>query len=139
MPQISLQQIAKRSQQQRSQVSTLQCLRGVRLCDFYVGNHLLVAPQCSSKRAFDAHMRTRPARGGGGRMNAVCLHLSTAIVIKAQLLDSLYGTERGLSASSELRGEISELISQLEAANPNSEDPNDVRRHCNLCLTAPSL
>jgi PAP_fibrillin len=41
------------------------------------------------------------------------------------LLDSLYGTERGLSASSELRGEISELITQLEAANP-SDAPNQV-------------
>lgn len=42
------------------------------------------------------------------------------------LLDSLYGTERGVAASSEVRGEISELITQLEAANPSS-DPNDVR------------
>lgn len=40
------------------------------------------------------------------------------------LLDSLYGTERGLSVSSELRGEISELISQLEAANPD-DNPNE--------------
>ena len=40
------------------------------------------------------------------------------------LLDSLYGTERGLSVSSELRGEISELITQLEAANPD-DNPNE--------------
>lgn len=38
--------------------------------------------------------------------------------IKAALLDSLYGTERGLSARSEVRAEINELISQLEAKNP---------------------
>jgi PAP_fibrillin len=42
------------------------------------------------------------------------------------LLDSLYGTERGLSASSELRGEISELITQLEAAN-SDDTPNEAR------------
>lgn len=38
---------------------------------------------------------------------------------QAQLLDSLFGTERGLSASSEVRAEINELITQLEAKNPN--------------------
>lgn len=40
-------------------------------------------------------------------------------VQQAQLLDSLFGTERGLSASSEVRAEINELITQLEAKNPN--------------------
>jgi len=39
--------------------------------------------------------------------------------IKAALIDSLYGTERGLTARSEVRAEINELISQLEAKNPN--------------------
>jgi len=38
--------------------------------------------------------------------------------LKAALLDSLYGTERGLSARSEVRAEINELISQMEAQNP---------------------
>lgn len=38
--------------------------------------------------------------------------------VKAALLDSLYGTERGLTAKSESRAEINELISQLEANNP---------------------
>ncbi|CAK0784351.1 hypothetical protein CVIRNUC_007555 [Coccomyxa viridis] len=41
--------------------------------------------------------------------------------LKAQLLDSLFGTERGLSASSEVRAEINELITQLEAKSPNSD------------------
>lgn len=50
-----------------------------------------------------------------------------AAELKAVLLDSLYGTDRGMSASAELRGEISELISQLEAANPNKNDPNDAQ------------
>jgi PAP_fibrillin len=33
--------------------------------------------------------------------------------LKAQLLDSLFGTERGLSASSEGRAEINEIITQV--------------------------
>ena len=45
--------------------------------------------------------------------------------MKAALLDSLFGTERGLSASSELRAEINELITQLEAGSPNAA-PNEV-------------
>ncbi|KAF6253398.1 astaxanthin vesicles associated protein [Scenedesmus sp. NREL 46B-D3] len=42
----------------------------------------------------------------------------SAADIKAALLDSFYGTERGLSARSEVRAEINELITQLEAKNP---------------------
>lgn len=38
---------------------------------------------------------------------------------QAQLLDSLFGTERGLAATSEVRAEINELVTQLEACNPN--------------------
>eukprot|EP01024_Parvocaulis_polyphysoides_P041396 TRINITY_DN37951_c0_g2_i1.p1 TRINITY_DN37951_c0_g2~~TRINITY_DN37951_c0_g2_i1.p1 ORF type:complete len:325 (-),score=37.19 TRINITY_DN37951_c0_g2_i1:162-1136(-) len=38
--------------------------------------------------------------------------------LKAALLDSLHGTDRGVSASSEVRAEINELIAQLEAKNP---------------------
>lgn len=40
-------------------------------------------------------------------------------VLKKQLVDSFYGTNRGLSATSETRAEIVELITQLEAKNPN--------------------
>ncbi|KAK4421373.1 Light-induced protein, chloroplastic [Sesamum alatum] len=39
-------------------------------------------------------------------------------ILKRQLVDSFYGTNRGLSASSETRAEIVELITQLEAKNP---------------------
>lgn len=39
-------------------------------------------------------------------------------LLKKRLVDSFYGTNRGLSASSETRGEIVELITQLEAKNP---------------------
>ncbi|KAF8071169.1 YPTC6 [Scenedesmus sp. PABB004] len=42
----------------------------------------------------------------------------SAADIKAALLDSFYGTERGLAARSEVRAEINELITQLEAKNP---------------------
>lgn len=38
--------------------------------------------------------------------------------LKKQLTDSFYGTNRGLSASSETRAEIVELITQLESKNP---------------------
>lgn len=39
--------------------------------------------------------------------------------LKRALVDSFYGTDRGLKASSETRAEIVELITQLEAKNPN--------------------
>lgn len=38
--------------------------------------------------------------------------------LKKALVDSFYGTDRGLSATSETRAEIVELITQLEAKNP---------------------
>ncbi|KDP20693.1 hypothetical protein JCGZ_21164 [Jatropha curcas] len=40
--------------------------------------------------------------------------------LKKQLVDSFYGTDRGLTASSETRAEIVELITQLEAKNPTA-------------------
>lgn len=39
--------------------------------------------------------------------------------LKKALVDSFYGTDRGLKATSETRAEIVELITQLEAQNPN--------------------
>ena len=38
--------------------------------------------------------------------------------LKKALVDSFYGTDRGLKATSETRAEIIELITQLEAKNP---------------------
>lgn len=38
--------------------------------------------------------------------------------LKNKLKELLYGTDRGLNASSETRAEIVELITQLEAKNP---------------------
>lgn len=39
-------------------------------------------------------------------------------ILKKRLVDAFYGTNRGLTASSETRAEIVELINQLEAKNP---------------------
>lgn len=46
--------------------------------------------------------------------------------IKLVLLDSFWGTERGLNASSDTRAEINELITQLEARNPTPM-PNEAQ------------
>jgi hypothetical protein len=48
--------------------------------------------------------------------------------IKAALLDSFWGTDRGLSASTDVRADINELITQLEAKTP-VENPTQVHRH----------
>ncbi|CAL9195026.1 unnamed protein product [Musa hybrid cultivar] len=44
--------------------------------------------------------------------------VSEAGELKKKLIDLLYGTDRGLKASSETRAEILEVITQLEAKNP---------------------
>lgn len=38
--------------------------------------------------------------------------------LKRALVDTVYGTELGFRAGSEIRAEVSELVTQLEAANP---------------------
>ncbi|KAJ7513704.1 hypothetical protein O6H91_23G011400 [Diphasiastrum complanatum] len=53
-----------------------------------------------------------------GAAVAVAEELSGVADLKKALIDSLYGTERGLRASSETRAEIFELIAQLELKNP---------------------
>lgn len=45
--------------------------------------------------------------------------------LKRCLLDSVYGSELGFRASADVRAEVSELVSQLEAANP-FPNPTDV-------------
>jgi hypothetical protein len=45
--------------------------------------------------------------------------------LKAALLDSFWGTNRGLTASTESRADINELITQLEAKSPCS-NPTEV-------------
>ncbi|KAI4371160.1 hypothetical protein MLD38_019426 [Melastoma candidum] len=45
--------------------------------------------------------------------------LEEVVSLKKALVDSFYGTDRGLRASSETRAEIVELITQLEGKNPN--------------------
>ena len=54
-----------------------------------------------------------------------CAEAQPGVSLQAQLTDSLFGIDRGLTADSELRAEISELISTLEARNP-TQAPNDV-------------
>eukprot|EP00803_Ostreobium_quekettii_P000787 evm.model.scf_601.1 EVM.evm.TU.scf_601.1 scf_601:2427-5142(+) len=53
-----------------------------------------------------------------GAVTAIAVPPMTATDLKAALLDSLFGTERGLNAKGETKAEINELISQLEAKNP---------------------
>ncbi|PKU63278.1 chromoplast-specific carotenoid-associated protein C1, chromoplastic [Dendrobium catenatum] len=43
---------------------------------------------------------------------------SVTAELKRKLLDQLFGTDRGLKATSETRAEVNELITQLEAKNP---------------------
>ncbi|MCI25592.1 plastoglobulin-1 chloroplastic-like, partial [Trifolium medium] len=38
--------------------------------------------------------------------------------LKRALVDTVYGTELGFRAGSEVRAEVSELVAQLEASNP---------------------
>ena len=64
--------------------------------------------------------------------------LHMLILLQAVLLDSFYGTDRGLTVTSEARAEISELITQLEAKNPTPA-PTEVRTlammyQCNTCF-----
>ncbi|KAK7252506.1 hypothetical protein RIF29_36491 [Crotalaria pallida] len=54
-----------------------------------------------------------PADGDGGELEG----------LKRALVDTVYGTELGFRAGSEIRAEVSELVTQLEAANPT---PNPV-------------
>jgi hypothetical protein len=65
--------------------------------------------------------------GGDANGNSSATAMSTE-ELKAALLDSFYGTERGLSAGLESRAEIAELLAQLEAANPPPEDPAEALR-----------
>ncbi|CAK9878794.1 unnamed protein product [Sphagnum jensenii] len=50
--------------------------------------------------------------------NAVTDENADVVELKQRLIDSLYGTQRGLRASSDTRAEVIELITQLEAKNP---------------------
>lgn len=53
-----------------------------------------------------------------GSVATVVEEVSGIVELKKALVDSLIGTDRGLKASSEVRAEIVELITQLEAKNP---------------------
>ena len=78
------------------------------------------ACQQASTRGCGRHNPAASERARQGcRLDGVLRGSLRLLPEQAQLLDSLFGTERGLSASSEVRAEINELITQLEAKNPN--------------------
>ncbi|KAL1358580.1 hypothetical protein HN51_003840 [Arachis hypogaea] len=54
----------------------------------------------------------------GGYSGVAVVEETEAGRLKKALVDSFYGTDRGLKASSDTRAEIVELITQLEAKNP---------------------
>ncbi|PHU08689.1 putative plastid-lipid-associated protein 3, chloroplastic [Capsicum chinense] len=58
-----------------------------------------------------------------GRLTAVVVQEERVAELKRSLIDTVYGTDFGLKASSEVRAEALELVAQLEAANPT---PNPV-------------
>ncbi|XP_027360449.1 plastoglobulin-1, chloroplastic [Abrus precatorius] len=61
--------------------------------------------------------------------------------LKRALVDTVYGTELGIRAGSEVRAEVSELVTQLEAANPTLapvEEPALLNGNWVLLYTASS-
>mmetsp|Transcript_363 Transcript_363/g.974 ORF Transcript_363/g.974 Transcript_363/m.974 type:complete len:329 (-) Transcript_363:1236-2222(-) len=85
-----------------------------------------VAPMSTSKRSSTmaraaAEAEPNASNDNEGFYEAVSVGMDDSMSLpdlKAALLDSLYGTERGLSARSEVRAEINELISQMESMSP---------------------
>lgn len=73
-------------------------------------------PNASSDDA-TASSSARPEVSGEEEEEAEVIEAEVDAV-KSRLLDSFYGTNRGLSASSKTRAEVNELISRLEAMNP---------------------
>lgn len=73
-------------------------------------------------RATDAEDEWGPEVGERGSALSVAEEAIEAVEeterLKRSLADSLYGTDRGLNASSETRAEIGDLITQLESKNP---------------------
>ncbi|OEL30120.1 putative plastid-lipid-associated protein 2, chloroplastic [Dichanthelium oligosanthes] len=71
----------------------------------------------------DAEDEWGPEPDGGPAVTAAVAEApapeaSEVAELKARLKEALYGTERGLRASSETRADVVELITQLEARNP---------------------
>ncbi|VVB12109.1 unnamed protein product [Arabis nemorensis] len=73
-------------------------------------------------RVTDAEDEWGPEKGERGSALSVAEEAIESVQeterLKRSLADSLYGTDRGLSASSETRAEIGDLITQLESKNP---------------------
>lgn len=69
----------------------------------------------------------RSAVAVGAAVAAAATQDAEVLGLKMALLDSFWGTDRGLAASSDSRAEINELITKLEALNPTPE-PNEARQ-----------
>uniref|UniRef100_A0A1J3EWA8 Plastid lipid-associated protein 2, chloroplastic n=1 Tax=Noccaea caerulescens TaxID=107243 RepID=A0A1J3EWA8_NOCCA len=73
-------------------------------------------------RATDAEDEWGPDKGEKGSALLVAEEAIEAVEeterLKRTLVDSLYGTDRGLNASSETNAEVGDLITQLESKNP---------------------
>ncbi|XP_068645041.1 plastid-lipid-associated protein, chloroplastic [Aristolochia californica] len=74
----------------------------------------------SAVRAVDDEWGPEPKEDEGGIAVAELAPTEPSEIerLKKALIDSVYGTDRGLKATSETRAEIVELITQLEAKNP---------------------
>ncbi|KAK4487445.1 hypothetical protein RD792_005920 [Penstemon davidsonii] len=87
---------------------------------------LLVRKSTKLKQNFNVRAAVSDDEWGPDKMPGVAVleeeeptkELTEIDILKKQLVGSFYGTDRGLSASSETRAEIVELITQLEAKNP---------------------
>ncbi|XP_068668231.1 plastid-lipid-associated protein, chloroplastic-like [Aristolochia californica] len=69
-------------------------------------------------RAVDDEWGPEPKEDEGGSAARAVAEPSDIDRLKKALVDSVYGTDRGLKATSETRAEVVELITQLEAKNP---------------------
>ncbi|WCJ20138.1 Plastid-lipid-associated protein chloroplastic [Euphorbia peplus] len=80
---------------------------------------------CSDCTPVSSSIKSRPlfviraVEGDSDLPETVAVDKTTSVdALKQQLVDSFYGTNRGLSASSETRAEVVELITLLESKNP---------------------
>jgi hypothetical protein len=66
------------------------------------------------------------------RLSLRCCPAQSVIALKAGLLETVYGTARGVSASGEERAAIEEHLVALEARNPNPR-PTEVSLRSGGC------
>lgn len=88
----------------------------------YRRNSLLVTPAIGPSGLGPVADKTYDGPAGPSDETTIAVKEDTISVedLKQTLIDTLYGTDRGLRASSETRGEIVEIITQLESKNPTA-------------------